>query len=92
MIKIWRHKGLKKFYETGSKAGIQPKHTDTLAMVLFQLANAVKPEDMNTPGMQFHKLIGNLSGFYSVSINGNWRVIFKFYGCNAEAVNYIDYH
>ncbi|EKD53702.1 MAG: hypothetical protein ACD_60C00160G0024 [uncultured bacterium] len=92
MIKIWRHKGLKKFYETGSKAGIQPKHTDTLAMVLFQLANAVKPEDMNTPGNCFHKLRGDLEGYYSVKVSGNWRLIFQFEGENAILVDYVDYH
>ncbi|HLB42783.1 MAG TPA: type II toxin-antitoxin system RelE/ParE family toxin [Gammaproteobacteria bacterium] len=92
MIKSWQHKGLKQFFETGNKSGIIVSHEKKLKIILQRLSGAIRPEDMNTPGMQFHKLIGNLSGFYSVSINGNWRVIFKFYGCNAEAVNYIDYH
>jgi proteic killer suppression protein len=92
MIKSWRHKGLKKFYETGSKAGIQPKHADVLSLLLFQLASAVQPEDMNTPGNSFHKLTGNLNGFYAVTINKNWRLLFKFEGQNACEVDYIDYH
>lgn len=92
MIKNWRHKGLKKFYETGSKAGIQPKHVDVLSLLLFQLASAVQPEDMNTPGNDFHKLIGNLAGFYAVTVGKNWRLIFKFEGQNASEVDYIDYH
>lgn len=92
MIKTWRHKGLKKFYETGSKAGIQPKHADTLRLLLLQLATAIKSEDMNTPGNNFHHLHGNLEGFFSVKVNGNWRLIFQFEEANAILVDYTDYH
>lgn len=92
MIRQWRHKGLKKFYETGSKAGIQPKHADILSLLLFQLANAIQPEDMNTPGNDFHKLTGKLADFYAVTVNKNWRLIFKFEGQDAIEVDYIDYH
>ena len=92
MIKTWQHKGLKKFYETGSKAGIQPKHADTLSILLLQLASALKPEDMNTPGNFYHTLSGKLKGFYSVRVSGNWRLIFKFEGDNAILVDYLDYH
>jgi proteic killer suppression protein len=60
MIKSWQHKGLKVFYETGNKAGIQPKHADILSMLLLQLASAVKPEDMDTPGNYFHALKGQI--------------------------------
>jgi len=92
MIRQWRHQSLKQFYETGSKAGIQPKHADVLSLLLFQLANAIQPEDMNTLGNDFHKLKGNLAGFYAVTINKNWRLIFKFEGQDAIEVDYIDYH
>ncbi len=92
MIKSWQHKGLKKFYETGSKAGIQPKHADLLSLLLFQLTSAVKAEDMNTPGNQFHALHGDLKGYYSISVSGNWRIIFQFDGEDALLVDYVDYH
>jgi proteic killer suppression protein len=92
MIKSWKHKGLQNFFDTGNKAGIQSKHADTLAVLLFQLANAIKPEDMNTPGNYFHKLKGNLKGFYSVKVSGNWRIIFKFEDGDAILLDYIDYH
>lgn len=92
MIKTWRHKGLKKFYETGSKAGIQPKHSEILKLLLLQLASSTNPEDMNTPGNYFHSLHGELDGYYSVKINGNWRLIFKFEQSDAILVDYVDYH
>ncbi|MCW5588380.1 MAG: type II toxin-antitoxin system RelE/ParE family toxin [Legionellales bacterium] len=92
MIKGWRHKGLKKFYETGSKAGIQPKHAEVLSMLLLQLTSAIKPEDMNTPGNYFHSLQGDLAQYYSVKVSGNWRLIFQFEGQDAILVDYLDYH
>lgn len=92
MIKGWRHKGLRNFYATGSKAGIQPKHAETLRMLLLQLASAIKPEDMNTPGNNFHALHGDLTAYYSVTVNANWRLIFQFEGSDATLVDYVDYH
>jgi proteic killer suppression protein len=92
MIKTWRHKGLKKFYETGNKAGIQPKHAETLSLLLLQLASAIKAEDMNTPGNYFHSLCGELQGYYSVKVSGNWRLIFQFEEVDAILVDYLDYH
>jgi proteic killer suppression protein len=92
MIKSWKHKGLKDFYETGSKKGIQSKHAKKLSFLLFQLTTAISPYDMNTPGNGFHKLIGNLDGHYAVKVSGNWRVIFQFQGKDAILVDYLDYH
>lgn len=92
MIKTWKHKGLKKFFETGSKSGIIAAHEKRLKIILQRLNAIVRPEDMNTPSMRFHKLVGSLAGFYSVTVNANWRVIFQFNGQDAEVVDYIDYH
>ncbi len=92
MIKSWKHKGLKRFYETGSKSGIQSKHVIRLKMILQLLDAAVGPNDMDLPGMRLHRLKGKLKNHYSVFVNGNWRVIFKFNGNDAELVDYLDYH
>ena len=92
MIKSWRHKGLRRFYETSSTKGIQAKHATRLTIILQRLDAAVKPEDLNLPGMQFHKLKGKLKDFYSVSVSGNWRIIYQFEGKDATLVDYIDYH
>lgn len=92
MIKTWRHKGIKRLFETGSTAGIQAKHAEDLKQLLFQLANAIKPEDMNTPGNDFHKLSGNLKGYYAVKVSKNWRLMFGFQEQDAVDVDLIDYH
>lgn len=47
---------------------------------------------MNTPGWKLHGLSGNLSGHYSVTVNGNWRMTFRFENGDAVLVDYQDYH
>ncbi|MBV8665412.1 MAG: type II toxin-antitoxin system RelE/ParE family toxin [Burkholderiaceae bacterium] len=92
MIKTFRHKGLQLFYETGSKAGIQPSHASKLRRQLSQLDFAKSVEDMNVPGWGLHALAGNLEQHYAVSVNGNWRLTFKFEMGDAVLVDYQDYH
>ena len=92
MIKSFRHSGIEKFFLTGSKAGIQPKHEDKLNVQLTVLNRARKPEDMATPGWNLYLLSGNLKGHWSVKVNGNWRLTFRFEGEDAILVDYQDYH
>ena len=89
MIKSFRHAGLQRFYETGSKAGIQPHHAPRLSRQLKKLDTATGPEDMNVPGWRLHPLS---TGHWSVWVNGNWRVTFAFEGDEAILVDYQDYH
>lgn len=92
MIKTWKHKGLKLFYETGRKSGIQAKHADKIHDILQALDAAVSPEQMDFPGLNLHELKGRRKGIYSVTVNGNWRITFSFTGRDATIVNYEDYH
>lgn len=89
---IIRHKGLRRFFESGSKAGIQAAHADKLRLILGWLNAATKPDDMNLPGLRFHSLSGDRKGSWSVWVSGNWRVTFSFPGKDAESVDYEDYH
>ncbi|TAK73971.1 MAG: Killer protein [Gammaproteobacteria bacterium] len=92
MIKSWKHRGLKLFYLTGDKSGIRPEHSKRLKLILQLLDVAEEPQQMNLPSMNFHPLKWNLEGYYSVKVNGNWRIIFKFEKQDAILVDYIDYH
>ena len=92
MIKSFEHKGLQAFFETGNKAGIQPHHAPKLARLLARLHAAKVPEDMNVPGWRLHPLVGSLAGHYSVFVNGNWRLTFRFDCGDAVLVDYQDYH
>lgn len=89
VIKIFRHKGLQTFFETGSKAGIQPHHAARLKRQLTRLDLAAGPEAMNLPGWKLHPLT---NGHWSVWVNGNWRMTFTFEGTDAVLVDYQDYH
>lgn len=93
MITGFRHKGLEAFYRTGTTKGIQAAHAAKLARILGALEVAAGPEDLNFPAFRLHPLKGELKGFWSMTVNGNWRVIFRFAGAaDVELVDYLDYH
>lgn len=92
MIKSFRHKGLKKFFDTGSVAGIQPHHAKRLRMQLVALDTATTIEDLEIPGFKLHSLKGPDNDRWSVWINGNWRITFEFHDDHAFILDYEDYH
>lgn len=92
MIISFVHKGLKKFYETSSKAGIQPNHVNRLRLILSLLDTAQSADDLLLPNLRLHELQGERNGVWSVWVNGNWRITFRFVGQDVELVNYEDYH
>ncbi|HWH86346.1 MAG TPA: type II toxin-antitoxin system RelE/ParE family toxin [Pseudomonas sp.] len=92
MITSFKHKGLKAFYTSASTRGIQAVHAPRLLRMLSALDVAAKPADMDLPGYRLHPLKGDLAGFWSISVSGNWRVIFRFCGSDVELLDYLDYH
>jgi len=92
MIKTFQHKGLKAFFETGSKSGINPDHAPKLKRQLTRLDIAKNADDVNLPGWRLHPLTGNLAGHYSIVVNDNWRITFAFDGDDVVLVDYLDYH
>ncbi len=92
MIRSFRHKGLAKFFATGSKAGIQAAQAERLGLILATLNAATAASDMGLPGLRLHPLKGGRSGTWSVSVSGNWRITFRFEGKDAADVDYEDYH
>jgi toxin HigB-1 len=92
VIKTFRHRGIEKFFRSGSKAGIQAKHEARLRILLTTLNLASTPLDMNRPGWDWHALKGDLRGHWSVSVSGNWRLTFSFDGEDAILVDYLDHH
>src|SRR5476649_1116963 len=91
-IKTFKHKGLKKFFDSGSKAGIQAAHAKKIEGILDRLDAVTEVKDMNFPGSDFHPLKGDKRGFYSVHVSGNWTIIFRFEKGDAKDVDLIDYH
>jgi toxin HigB-1 len=88
----FRHKGVERFFRSGSKSGIQPQHAERLRRQLFALDNARSPLDLNAPGWRLHPLRGELEGHWSVSVSGNWPLTLAFDGEDAVLVDYQDYH
>jgi toxin HigB-1 len=84
MIVSFRHKGLRKYYESGSLAGIQPAHGKRLQMQLTASDTSQVIEDMNIKGDE--------KGRWSIWVNGNWRITFEFENGNAHILDYEDYH
>lgn len=92
MIKLIRHRGLKRFYESDDLRGLNAEYAEKIATILAQLDRATKPDDMALPGFKLHPLKGELNGFWSVTIRANWRIVFRFEGREVTDVNLIDYH
>jgi len=92
MIKSFKHKGLMKFFETGSLAGIQPAHQQKLRMRLAALDTATQIEDMDLPGFRLHPLTGDKQGLWAIDVSKNWRITFEFQHGDAYIINYEDYH
>jgi proteic killer suppression protein len=92
MIRSFRHKGLERFFVAGSKKGILPEHAEKIARILDRLDASISPIDMNLPGYRLHELKGKDVGTWSVTVNANWRITFKFEGQDAVVVDYRDYH
>ena len=93
MIKSFQHAGLEKFFNTGSKAGIQPAHAKKLTLQLSTLDTSTSPEGMRVvDGWDLHELKGDRQGTWSVKVNANWRLTFRFEDEDAILLNYEDYH
>ena len=92
MIKSFRHKGLKRFFETGKTSGIQAKHAKRIRLQLAALDTAQSIDDMRIPGYRLHRLKGEARGRWSIWVSGNWRLTFEFDGRDAYVLDYEDYH
>jgi toxin HigB-1 len=92
MIRRIRHKGLRRFYESGDTRGISAQHAAWLRVLLTALDAAESPAGLNNPAFRLHPLKGERKGQWAVSVSSNWRLIFAFDGADATDLDLIDYH
>lgn len=94
MIKSFNHKGLEKFYMTGSIKGIQAIHKDKIQIILSTLDVMQNLEPLKAPSFGLHPLKGNMKGLWAVTVQANWRITFKFDEETKDVyiVDYQDYH
>jgi toxin HigB-1 len=92
MIESFKHKGLKKLFETGHASGVNPQHIERLRKILALLETSEDIDDMDLPGLNLHKLKGRRKNTLAVKVSGDWRVTFKLKNGDVLEVNYEDYH
>jgi len=92
MIRSFRHRGLKRFYERDDASQVHAAYRKKVARILADLDSARMPRDMDFPGLRLHQLAGDLKGYWSVTVSGNWRIIFRFEGADVVDVDLVDYH
>jgi toxin HigB-1 len=92
MIRSFRHRGLRRFYERDDASQIRASYRRKVARILADLDSARAPQDMDFPGLRLHPLTGDLKGFWSVTISANWRIIFRFDDADVVDVDLVDYH
>ena len=92
MIETFRHRGLKRLFQQGDSSKIRADEVRRIADVLAHLDLAHSPSDLDLPGYRLHPLKGNLKGMWSVTLSGNWRIVFRFDDGDAFDVDLVDYH
>jgi proteic killer suppression protein len=92
VIKTFRHRGLRRLYQDGDASKLQAEQAGRIADVLAHLDRAQHPTDLDLPGYRLHSLKGDMKGLWSVTISGNWRIVFRFKDGDAFDVDLIDYH
>lgn len=92
MIESFQHKGLRRLFEEDDRRKVPAAHIDKIVRILARLNEAMTVQDMGLPGYRLHPLKGELTGFWSVSVSGNRRIVFRFENGTAYDVDLIDYH
>jgi proteic killer suppression protein len=92
VIKGFRHRKLKLLYRDDDASGLNANHVARLKRILARLDVATAPADVDLPGWRLHPLKGSLVGFWSITVQANWRVVFRFEDGDATDVDYLDYH
>ena len=92
MIESFRHKGLKRYFEEDDRSKLPADMVSRISVLLSTLHAAQDLEGMNVPSFRLHPLNHSLKGFWSVTVRGNWRLIFRFEQGNAFDVDLVDYH
>jgi proteic killer suppression protein len=92
MIRTFRHKGLRQLFETGKSRAVAAHLQRRLVRQMDFLNRAIQPSDMNLLGFRLHELKGERRGTWSVTVSGNWRLIFSFREGHAFDVDLEDYH
>ncbi len=92
MLRTFRHRGLKRLFQRDDASGVSADQLTRIEDVLAHLDVAMRPTDLDLPGYRLHRLRGQRKGFWSVTISGNWRIIFRVEDGDVYDVDLVDYH
>jgi toxin HigB-1 len=92
MITSFRHKGLRRLYESDDSRLLPSQMVDRIREILTALDAADNLDGLNRPSFRLHPLKGQLRGFWAVTVRANWRVIFRFADGSVYDVDFVDYH
>ena len=92
MIRRLLHRGLRRLYENDDPRGVNSELVEKTARVLARLDVVTRPEQLKLPGFGLHQLEGDLAGYWSVAVRGDWRIIFDFDVGNTTDLDLVEYH
>ena len=92
MIQGFRHKGLKRLFEKDDGGGVRADLAPKIRTILAQLDESLTIDDMAMTSFRLHPLKGDKKGIWSVAVNANWRIVFRFEKGHAQDVDLVDYH
>lgn len=93
MIASFRHKGLRRFFETGDRSKLAPELVDRIEYILGLLNVATSIEQIKrVESLRLHALKGDRTGTWAVTVRANWRITFKMEGDVASDIDFLDYH
>lgn len=91
MLKTFRSRALHNLWSTGRSAKINVSMQRRILVRLDALDQAIRPEDLNLPGFDFHALRGKPKR-YSIHVNGPWCITFEFENGDAFRIDFEQYH
>ena len=93
MIGTVRHKALRNFLDAGTTKGLSADLVPRLRRLLTALHAADDLSQLETvSGWRLHALKGDMLGMWSLSVTGNWRLIFNWQEGVASELDLVDYH
>ena len=92
-VRSIRHRGLRRLWETGDQRGVPAQSADKLRRMLAAMHRMSEPGKLAAmPGWRLHRLTGDRAGLWSLTVSGNWRLVFRFEDGDAFDLDLVDYH
>jgi len=93
MIRSWANRGSERFYEQGKLSGFRGMDVEAAEDLLAMLDSATSLNDLSPlKSVGLHKLSGNRKSQWAMTVNGPWRICFRFKDGDAHDVEMVDYH